>query len=321
MSAINSVTGNSLPTAPPLPGTSLDSAPVAPTTDTPIAAAPPAPPTTSDSTTTTSSSLAKAQAELAAMGVNPPSHVGTVLKNAAIFGGIGLGLGLAASLLPFVGPIAGVLAGAAGAAIGAIKGASDYQEQRSIYNMQLAWAQQQILAGRPLTGPGSANETTAGLPTGNLNSMPMSIDDVVSKSLAALDADGDGKIVVSSAPKDAQKLLAYIDAETTGEGHADGIVTADELKAALKSFDVRSDGTLDAIDRQVISVTIDNSNAPIVNAAEVAAAKAAAAKAAADAAAAKAAADAAAAEAASKVTTPPTQLVTTAGAPPVLTGL
>jgi hypothetical protein len=75
------------------------------------------------------------------MGIRKPDTVGTVLANAAVFGGIGAVLGLGASLLPFIGPAAAVIGGGIGATIGVVKGLVDASDDSDRYNAARAWVQ------------------------------------------------------------------------------------------------------------------------------------------------------------------------------------
>jgi hypothetical protein len=87
-------------------------------------------------------SAAASQALLGATVGNPPSTIGSVLKNALVFGALGAGIGAAASFIlpggPFIGAIVGGLAGAALGVIRGFRSAKRAQEEFRIMtqNMQ-----------------------------------------------------------------------------------------------------------------------------------------------------------------------------------------
>lgn len=119
-------------------------------------------------------------ATLPASPTAPPSTVKTVLKNVAIFGGIGAALGFGASFLslPVIGtlgaPVLAAIGGGIGAVIGAVKGLMSAKKQQAAYaEAQAAAAQAQEAAaaqapglppGSPATDPGSAAQTAGTAP-------------------------------------------------------------------------------------------------------------------------------------------------------------
>lgn len=90
---------------------------------------------------------ARVQALLSSMGIHKPNPVGTILGNAALFGGVGAALGLGASLLPFIGPAAAVIGGGIGVVVGLVKGAVNASDDNDRYNAARAWAEYQLRGG------------------------------------------------------------------------------------------------------------------------------------------------------------------------------
>ncbi|MBC7645266.1 MAG: hypothetical protein H7123_09070, partial [Thermoleophilia bacterium] len=155
-----------------------------------------------------------------------------------------------------------VIAGAAGVAVGAIKGISSSNTEQQRYDMQLAYAQQQLANGQQVGGVASAGLESIGAVDSRpgVGTQSRSINAIVNQTMTALDTDNDGKIVVADAPAGIQRLLAYVDSR----GSKSGIVTAEQLRSALKEFDMRSDGTLDQVDLAIMVATVKQENSPIV---------------------------------------------------------
>lgn len=93
-----------------------------------------------------------------AAGPNPPSLVKNLLKNAAIFGGVGAALGFGASFLPIPGltlgaPILAAIGGGVGAVVGLVKGFLSHRKQSAEFTAQAEAAAQQQAAAAQAAAP------------------------------------------------------------------------------------------------------------------------------------------------------------------------